>query len=76
MINPQCIAQAWTNSDVSEIKVCLLCDNMVVGVVSSCLVENEGMLDKLDAACLSFVGEEAEALKSYFTNSENVTAIS
>jgi hypothetical protein len=37
----------------------------VVGVVSSCVVENEGMLDKLDAACLSFVGEEAEALKSY-----------
>ena len=76
LINPQCIAQAWTNSDASEIKVCLSCDNRVVGVVSFCVVENEGMLDKLDAACLSFVGEEAEALKSYFTNSENVTAIS
>ncbi|MBD2014046.1 hypothetical protein H6F96_08680 [Microcoleus sp. FACHB-53] len=76
LINPQCIVQAWTNFDVSEIKVCLSCDNSIVEIVSPCLVENEGMLDKLDAACLSFVGEEAEVLKSYFTNSENVTAIS
>lgn len=75
LINPQCIVQAWTNFDASEIKVCLSCDNTIVEVVSSCVLENEGNLDKLDAACLSFVGEEAEALKSYFTNSKDVTAI-
>ena len=71
-----CLVQAWTNSDASEIKVCLSCNNSLVGVVSPCVVENEGNLEKLDAACLNFLGEEAEALKSYLTNSENVTAIS
>ena len=76
LINTQCIVQAWTNSDASEIKVCLSCNNSLVGVVSPCVVENEGKLEKLDAACLNFLGEEASALKSYFTNSENVTAIS
>jgi len=71
-----CLVQAWTNSDASEIKVCLSCNNSLVGVVNPCVVENEGKLEKLDAACLTFLGEEAEALKSYLTNSENVTAIS
>jgi hypothetical protein len=60
-----CLVQAWTNSDASEIKVCLSCNNSLVGVVSPCVVENEGNLEKLDAACLNFLGEEAEALKSY-----------
>jgi hypothetical protein len=76
LINSQCIAQAWTNYDASEIKICLSCDNSLVGVISPCVVENEGKLEKLDSVCLNFLGEEAEVLKSYFTNSENVTAIS
>jgi uncharacterized protein (DUF2147 family) len=76
LINPQCIAQAWTNSEASEIKVYLSCSNSVVGVVSPCFVENENKLDKLDAVCLNFSGEEAETLKSYFTNPENGIEIS
>lgn len=56
LINTQCIVQAWTNSDASEIKVCLSCNNSLVGVVSPCVVENEGKLEKLDAACLSLFG--------------------
>jgi hypothetical protein len=70
LITPQCIVQAWTNSDASAIKVYLFCNNTAVGVESLCVVENKGKLDKLDAECLTFVGEEAEALKSYFTNSK------
>src|SRR4028118_151900 len=62
LINSQCIVQAWTNSDASEIKVCISCKNSLVGVVSPCVVENEGKLEKLDSACLNFLGEEAEAL--------------
>jgi len=38
--------------------------------------ENEGQLDKLEEACLIFTGEEAEALKSFLTNSENIMVIS
>ena len=75
LIDPQCIVQAWTNSEASEIKVCLLCNNRALGVVSKCVVENNGELDALDATCLTFLGEEAEALKSYFTNSKDVTTI-
>jgi hypothetical protein len=76
LINSQCIVQAWTNSDATEIKVCISCDNSVGGVVNPCVVENEGKLEKLDAACLNFLGEEAEALKFFFSNSENLTPAS
>lgn len=72
LINPQCIVLARTNSDASEIKVYLSCNNSVGGVVSPCVRENEGLLEKLDDVCLSFIGEEAEVLKSYFTISENI----
>ncbi len=72
LINPQCIVQAWTNFDASEIKVCLSCNNSVVGVESLCVREKEGQLEKVEDLCLTFIGEEAETLKSYFTNSENI----
>jgi hypothetical protein len=72
LINPQCIVQAWTNFDASEIKVCLSCNNSVVGVESLCVRENEGQLEKVEDVCLTFIGEEAETLKSYFTNSEDI----
>lgn len=68
LINPQCIVLAWTNSDASEIKIRLLCNNSAVGVEGLCVVEDKENLRKLDAEYLTFVGEEAEALKSYFTN--------
>jgi len=71
LINSQCITQAWTNYDASEIKICLSCDNSLVGVVSPCVVENEGKLEKLDSVCLNFLGEEAEVLKSYWALSSN-----
>jgi hypothetical protein len=72
LINPQCIFQAWTNSDASEIKIFLSCYNSTIGVVNPCAVENEGKLEKLDAACLNFVGEEAEALKYFGSSAANM----
>jgi hypothetical protein len=72
LINPQCMVQAWTNCDASEIKVWLSCNNSVVGVESLCLRENEGQLEKVEDVCVTFIGEEAEVLKSYFTNSEDI----
>jgi hypothetical protein len=59
-----------------EIKVYLSCNNSVVGAVSPCVEENEGHLNKMENVYLTFIGEEAEVLKSYFTNSENLTSIS
>ena len=76
LINPECIVQAWANSDASEIKVWLSCNNNVTEVLSPCVEENEGQLDKLEKACLIFTGEEAETLKSFLTNSENIRVIS
>ncbi len=75
MINPQCIVQAWTNCDGSEIKVYLSCNNSVVGAVSPCVEENEGQLDKLENVYLTFIGEEAEVLKSYFTLPKTVNPL-
>jgi hypothetical protein len=72
LINPQCIVQAWTNFDASEIKVCLSCNNSRAGVESLCVRENEGQLEKVEDLCLTFTGEEAETLKSYFTNSKDI----
>jgi hypothetical protein len=34
--------------------------------------ENEGQLEKVEDLCLTFIGEEAETLKSYLANSENI----
>ena len=67
LINPQCIVQAWTNFDASEIKVCLSCNNSVAGVESICVREKEGQLEKVEDVYLTFIGEEAETLKSYFS---------
>ena len=72
LINPQCIVQAWTNFDASEIKICLSCNNSVAGVESLCVKENEGQLEKVEDMYLTFIGEEAQTLKSYFTNLENI----
>ena len=72
LINPQCIIQAWTNFDASEIKVCLSCNNSIAGLASFCMRENEGQLEKVEDLCLTFIGEEAETLKSYFNNSEDI----
>jgi hypothetical protein len=72
LINPQCIVQAWTNFDASEIKICLSCNNSVAGVESLCVKENEGQLEKVEDLCLTFIGEEAETLKSYLANSEDI----
>jgi hypothetical protein len=72
LINPQCIVQAWTNFDASEIKVCLSCNNSVAGVESICVREKEGQLEKVEDVYLTFIGEEAETLKSYFTSSEDI----
>ena len=72
MINPQCIVQAWTNFDASEIKVCLSCNNSIAGAECLCVRENEGQLEKVEDVYLTFIGEEAETLKSYFTNSEDI----
>jgi hypothetical protein len=70
LINPQCIVQAWTNFDASEIKVCLSCNNSVAGVESICVREKEGQLEKVEDVYFTFIGEEAETLKSYFSRAD------
>jgi hypothetical protein len=73
LINPECISQVCINPYYSQVKVCLSCSNSTAG---TCAAKDEGKLEKLSVAELEFIGEEAEALKSYFTDSQNVTIIS
>lgn len=68
LINPLCIALAWTNSDDSEVKIRLWCNNTVVGRIDPCVVEDEGQLEQLGNTDLTFVEEEAKALKAYLDN--------
>jgi hypothetical protein len=72
LINPLCIVRAWTNFDASEVKICLLCNNTIVGDLSPCVVENEGKLEKLGNTDLTLVEEEAETLKAYLDNLEDL----
>lgn len=76
LINPQCISRVWISPDASQVKVCFSCCNSVVGVVSPCVALNGDKLEKLDTSEIELLGEEAEALKLYFSNPENVIEIS
>jgi hypothetical protein len=72
LINPLCIVQAWTNFDASEVKIRLLCNDTIIGDLSPCVVESEGKLEKMDNTDLTLIGEEAQALKAYLDNFEDL----
>ncbi len=68
LIDSQCIVMAHIASSSSQVIIHLSCCADAFEGVSPCLVKTEEKLKKFDTELLTFVGEEAEALKLYFTN--------
>ncbi len=73
VINLQCISHVLFNPYYSEAKVYLICHT--ASGIPCCTKESEGKNEAIELAEIKFTGEEADALRRYFSNAENVTVL-
>jgi hypothetical protein len=72
LINPHVLFKLGLILMLRKIKVCLSCNNSVVGCRKPLCQRKRRQLEKVEDVCLTFIGEEAETLKSYFINSVDI----